>query len=106
MQKLVCRSCDEIASMVRGEPSRVYVCPECGCGWNNDPWGRHGLYTQVARAVIVNAIAIALAWVLTTRGWGFVSTLVAVAGFLFIVQVGSWVRSWLEDVYDPPEDPR
>jgi hypothetical protein len=80
------------------------VCPECGSGWNNDPWGRHGKHIATAHAVAVNAVVIALVWVLAHRGWGLVPTLLTASGVLVIVQVGSWIRSRIEDVYDPPED--
>jgi hypothetical protein len=106
MQRLICRPCDQDSDAPRGNPSRVYVCPECGCGWNNDPWGRHGKYLATARAVVVNAAVIAWTWILLDRGWGFLQVMVTIAGSLFALRVVAWVRSWLEDVYDPPEDPQ
>lgn len=105
MLRLTCRPCDQVNGAPRGAPSRVYVCPECRCGWNNDPWGRHGHHVAVAHALVVNTVAITLIWALANHGWGVVPTMLTVAGFLFTVRVSSWALSWLEDVYDPPEDP-
>lgn len=106
MQRLTCRGCDQDSAAPRGNPSQVYVCPECGCGWNNDPWGRHGHHVAFVHALVVNAVAIALVWVLADHGWGLVPTMLTVAGVLLTVRVGSWAWSWIEDIYDPPEDPR
>ncbi|MGH3783975.1 MAG: hypothetical protein ACRDRO_26005 [Pseudonocardiaceae bacterium] len=104
MQRLTCRPCDQDSDEPRGNPSQVYACPECGCGWNNDPWGRHGHHIATAHALAVNAAVIAWTWILADRGWGFLPVMVTLAGFLFALQVGSWIRSWIENVYDPPED--
>lgn len=103
MYTLTCRSCDPINGDQRGNPSQTYLCPTCGFGWNNDPYGRHGTAEGLAKALATNALVVILTFAGVNLNWGFWPTVV-VAGCVY---VGAWLlgtgASLIEDHYDPAE---
>jgi hypothetical protein len=103
MYTLTCRDCDETTRDHRGNPSQTYLCPRCGYGWNNDPYGRHGTAEGIAKALATNSLAVIITFAGVNLRWGLWSIIVAVV----CVYGGAWLlgtaASLIEDHYDPAE---